>query len=133
MGCSGNAAEKCGGSSRLSVFNNTAYVYPSAPPRVGNYALQGCYKEATVGRLFPGPMYTNSTGMTLESCTTFCAAQGANGVYAAVEYSQECYCGATLPASAVNATLSSCNMLCKGNNKEYCGAGGFLDVYMAGG
>lgn len=67
--------------------------------------------------------------MTVESCVAFCASQGANGLVAGVEYAQECYCAASLPGTAVVQPLSSCNNLCKGNNKEFCGAAGMLDVY----
>jgi len=114
----------------LSVFNNTAYVSPAAPTNVGDYILQGCYKEATTGRLLSASSYSNSTGMTVESCVAFCQASGTKGVYAGVEYAQECYCAASLPTTAVQTSLSSCNMLCKGNNKEYCGGPSLLDVYM---
>ena len=43
-------------------------------------------------------------------------------------------CGNTLKNNAVIAPggLSDCNMLCKGNSSEYCGAGNRLDVYKQG-
>ena len=99
---------------------------------VNSYVYQGCYHEGTTGRLLSGPSYSNSTGMTVESCTSFCQANMLNGVYAGVEYGQECYCAASLPTGAVlesDVGHSTCNMLCKGNDKEYCGAGGLLNVY----
>lgn len=46
-----------------------------------------------------------------------------------LEIASECYCASTLPTAAVLVASTSCNMLCSGNNKEYCGAGGLLDVY----
>ena len=55
-----------------------------------------------------------------------------NGVFAGIEYGQECYCAAALPATAVlepDVGHADCNMLCKGNDKEYCGAGSLLNVY----
>ncbi|KAI9051067.1 hypothetical protein LZ554_005175 [Drepanopeziza brunnea f. sp. 'monogermtubi'] len=51
MSCSGNTGEICGGGGRLSVFNNTAYVYPAHTKTVGQYVYQGCYQEAAAGRL----------------------------------------------------------------------------------
>lgn len=92
MTCSGNTAELCGGSSLLSVFNNTAYVYPRNLDVVGSYVYEGCYKEATNGHLLSGPTYANTTAMTVESCTTFCANNMPNGAYAGVEYGQEVCC-----------------------------------------
>jgi hypothetical protein len=68
--------------------------------------------------------------MTVESCTSFCLAQGSSGVYAGLEYAQECYCAASLPSTATLASSGSCNMLCKGNGKEYCGGNSLLDVYL---
>lgn len=132
MTCSGNSAEYCGGSGALSLFNNTAYIYPSNPPTVNSYVYQGCYHEGATGRLLSGPSYSNSTGMSVESCTTFCQANMPNGIFAGVEYGQECYCAATLPAAAVleqDVGHADCNMLCKGNDKEYCGAESLLNVY----
>lgn len=90
MQCSGNSAEFCGGSGAISVFNNTNYIYPSNPQTVNSYSYQGCYHEATTGRLLTGPSYSNSTGMTVESCTAFCYDNMPNGLYAGVEYGQEC-------------------------------------------
>jgi hypothetical protein len=127
--CSGSKYEYCGGSSRLSVFNLTTYVPPSSPKVVSNYVLEGCFHEATNGRLLPGPTYTNHTGMTVESCVNFCASHSPSMVYAGVEYAQECYCASALSQTATTAPASSCNMLCKGNNKEFCGAGGLLNLY----
>jgi hypothetical protein len=132
MACSGSGAETCGGSNAISLFNNTAYIYPSNPQVVNSYVYQGCYHEGTNGRLLSGPSYSNDTGMTVESCTAFCKGNMPNGVYAGVEYAQECYCAASLPTTAVLETDTgheTCNMLCKGNDKEYCGAGNLLNVY----
>lgn len=126
MGCSGATNELCGGTSRLSVFNNTAYVYPSSPAVVNNFLFKGCYAEATNGRLLSGPSTTNPQ-MTVELCVNYCVSQGAS--WAGMEFGDECYCGNSLPTTAVVELESSCNMLCAGNNKEYCGAGGMLDVY----
>jgi hypothetical protein len=88
MACSGNTAEICGGSNLISVFNNTAYVYPSSPETVGSYTYLACYHEATTGRLLSGPSYSDPVNMTVESCTSFCQSNMPNGVYAGVEYSQ---------------------------------------------
>jgi hypothetical protein len=129
MTCTGNGAEFCGGSDRLNLFNNTAYIYPGNPQVVNSYVYQGCYHEGTNGRLLSAASYTDDVGMTVESCTAFCAENMPNGVYAGVEYSHECYCAATLPAGAVAEPDSDCNMLCRGNDKEYCGGSSLLNIY----
>ncbi|KAL9602500.1 MAG: hypothetical protein Q9219_001794 [cf. Caloplaca sp. 3 TL-2023] len=125
--CTGNKTEICGGSGRLSVWNSTAYIPPTTVKQVGTYLSQGCYPEPAKGRLLTGPTYTNSTGMTVESCVNFCAASGNR--YAGVEYGQECYCGSSLAAGATTVEQSKCNMLCKGNSREFCGAKALVGVY----
>ena len=50
--------------------------------------------------------------------------------YAGVEYASECYCASALPKTATMANnAGSCNMLCTGNSKEYCGGSSVLNVY----
>ena len=50
--------------------------------------------------------------------------------FAGVEYAQECYCASALPKTATMASSAgSCNMLCTGNSKEYCGGSNLLNVY----
>ncbi|KAL8688550.1 MAG: hypothetical protein Q9218_005568, partial [Villophora microphyllina] len=127
--CTGNKTEICGGSSRISVWNLTTYVPPTTVKQVGTYVSQGCYPEPAKGRLLTGSSYTNKTGMTVESCVNYCSAAGAN--YAGLEYASQCYCGNSLATGATKAAdQSSCNMLCTGNNKEFCGAGSLLNVYL---
>ncbi|KAL8714368.1 MAG: hypothetical protein Q9220_001701 [cf. Caloplaca sp. 1 TL-2023] len=126
--CKGNSSEICGGTSRLSVWNLTSYVPPTTVKQVGTYLSQGCYPEPTKGRLLTGATYTNTTGMTVESCVNFCAASGAS--YAGLEFAQECYCGKSLATGSQVTDQSKCNMLCTGNKKEFCGASALLNVYL---
>ena len=125
--CKGNSSEICGGSSRISLYNLTTYVPPTTVKQVGTYLSQGCYSEASKGRLLSGKSYSNKTSMTVESCVNFCSANG--GSYAGVENGQECYCGTSLPSGAATTDASQCNMLCTGNIREFCGASKLLNVY----
>ena len=127
MACTGNSSELCGGPSRLSVYNLTTYVPPTTVKQVGTFLAQACFNEGTNGRLLSGAAYTNNTGMTVESCVEFCQASGAT--YAGLEYAQECYCGSSMPSTAVTADASKCNMLCTGNSNEFCGGTSVLNVY----
>lgn len=86
MACSGNQYELCGGPSRLSVYNSTTYVPPSTVQTAGNYTFKGCFAEGSAGRLLNNGGYTNSTGMTVESCVSYCEAS--SHAYAGVEYGQ---------------------------------------------
>lgn len=131
MACAGNPNEICGGSNAISVFNNTLYQPPANLANVTgtNYTYQGCYKEITNSRLLASGSYTSSTNMTVENCVAFCAAKGTSGVFAGVEFASQCFCGASLPSTAVKVADSSCNKLCTGNNKEWCGGSSLLNVY----
>ncbi|WWC68300.1 uncharacterized protein I206_102224 [Kwoniella pini CBS 10737] len=127
MPCAGSSSDICGGSSRLSVFNYTSYVPPQLISTVGTYKLQGCYSEATSGRALPSYSFTNSTGMTAEWCVSGCQAK--NYSYAGIEYGSECWCANTLSSTSTKQADSACNMLCPGNQREYCGAGSRLALY----
>ncbi|WVW80508.1 hypothetical protein I302_102492 [Kwoniella bestiolae CBS 10118] len=127
MACAGSSSDICGGSSRLSVYNYTSYVPPQLVASVGTYQLQGCYTEPSNGRALAAYSFTNSTGMSAEWCVSGCQLKGY--AYAGMEYGQECWCDNKLSTSSAKVTDSSCNMLCPGNQREYCGAGGKLALY----
>lgn len=128
--CTGNSSEICGAANLISVYNNTDFVPPSAVQQVGYYPLAGCYQEASSGRLLTGPSYSNATGMTVESCVNYCQTTGKGYNVAGVEWSQQCFCASTLPTTASQVGLGSCNMLCSGNNHEFCGGSRLLNVYV---
>jgi hypothetical protein len=133
MKCSGNSTEYCGGSSRLSVYNNTAYVAPSILPSIGDYNLKGCYTDSTASRGLSAYSFVNGTGMTEELCVTTCQAKGYS--IAGIEYGRECYCDNAIASSSTLAPggIADCQaMFCPGNKKEYCAAGSRLLVYSTG-
>jgi len=60
------------------------------PTKVAGYVSQGCYSEATNGygnRALNVTDYIDQTGMTIESCVSYCSGKGQT--YAGLEYSQE--------------------------------------------
>jgi hypothetical protein len=63
--------------------------------------------------------------MTNEACATYCKSYK----YFGTEYGSECYCGSFLADSSKTAPLEECNMACSGDQYEYCGAGGRLELY----
>jgi hypothetical protein len=67
--------------------------------------------------------------MTVESCVNFCKTKNPLQGWAGVEYARECYCATALPAGTTIVPQSNCNMLCRGNNKEFCGGSLTLNVY----
>lgn len=70
--------------------------------------------------------------MTVSNCCAAC--QSAGYSLSGIEYSQECWCGNLFsgnggPAPPTPDGLFGCNMLCTGNNSEYCGGSNRLNVY----
>ncbi|KAK0392393.1 hypothetical protein NLU13_1888 [Sarocladium strictum] len=91
---------------------------------MGEYNLVSCWTEGNGTRALSGPTLADDN-MTLEVCMDFCAEY----VYWGTEYGRECYCGDTLASSSDAAPLLECNMLCRGNTSQYCGAGNRLELY----
>ncbi|KAF2731461.1 WSC-domain-containing protein [Polyplosphaeria fusca] len=134
--CTGNQNQSCGGdgifhdSSWISLFadptrfnGNTTSPPLQLTQRVGNYSFAGCYAETTGKTLSAAS--TASNVMTVEACSAYCSAYP----YFGLEYSAECFCGSTLSPASTITDSSQCNMLCKGSNSEYCGAGSRMQVY----
>ncbi|KAK7018349.1 WSC domain-containing protein [Favolaschia claudopus] len=112
----------------LSPYNRRQSV-PTVLP--GNWTSKGCYTDNQPGgRSLTGAAFTNTTGMTVETCINFC--QNSDFILAGVEYGQECYCDNFLENNAATAPLSDCNIACTGNAAETCGAGNRLNVFTSG-
>ncbi|KZF19452.1 WSC-domain-containing protein [Xylona heveae TC161] len=121
--CSGNSSELCGGKDRLSVYNLTSYIPPTTVKAAGSYVYKGCFTDKSL----TDHHYTNTTGMTVESCVEYCQSQGSD--YAGLEDSQECYCAGSIATSASQVDDAQCDMLCTGNYREFCGGPTVLGVY----
>ncbi|KAF4924369.1 WSC domain-containing protein [Colletotrichum fructicola] len=128
--CAGSSVGLCGAGFRLSVYNNTipnqAPSQPQHAARAGDYEFQGCQTEGVNGRALSGASF-GSADMTTKACAAFCAK--GNFQYMGVEYAQECWCGSATNAGSVPAPLKECDMLCRGNQSEYCGGTSRLDLF----
>ncbi|KAI0880342.1 WSC-domain-containing protein [Annulohypoxylon maeteangense] len=139
MACKGNSSQICGGSSRMSIWNNTLYVSTHNLITISSsgYAYLGCYTEGTSGRALGKGTNTASTSastsgpsMTIETCASYCTGKGY--AYMGVEYGQECYCNNDGPVNgAAVAAESDCDMTCKGDITEWCGGSGRINIYKA--
>ncbi|ERF69122.1 hypothetical protein EPUS_01078 [Endocarpon pusillum Z07020] len=135
--CKGDPSQRCGGNARLSLWNNTNYIAPRNPPTPNNqFSYIGCFTEGKTGRALGATArntaYSKSdlTAMTVEVCASICFNKGYN--WMGVEYGQECYCNQEGPINGAAVAPNGnreCNMVCKGDNKEFCGAGSRLNVY----
>ncbi|KAH6667842.1 WSC domain-containing protein [Halenospora varia] len=121
--CAGDATEMCGGSRRLSLYQNVNWRAPEDPSSIGSYEFYGCVTDSPARTLTASSL--TSSAMTLELCATFCSSYK----YFGVEWSVECYCGNDFTAGAALVDSSECSMTCGGNSEELCGAGDRLSVY----
>lgn len=113
-------------STTTTASNTTTSKTTSPTPTPSNgWAYLGCYVDALTPRTLPYGAPAIASGMTVEGCEQECAAQ--SYTFAGVEYGNECWCGNTIPPTTASA--SDCNMSCKGNSAEMCGAGGRFNVY----
>ena len=122
--CIGDETEICGGSRRLSLYQNDGWVGPEHPTSIGDYAFYGCVTDSASRRTLTGAML-GSSAMTLEMCATFCSGY----TYFGTEWSTECFCGNAFTEGAVQVDTRQCSMLCGGNGNQLCGNGGRLSTY----
>jgi hypothetical protein len=108
----GNRLQYCGGSNGLNVYHsNVQRSVPTVVQSYNGWTSSGCYVDSIGARALPYGINTiNAGSMTVESCLDACWSLGYR--YAGLEYSQECYCGATMPLQ--QATDGRCDMVCKG-------------------
>lgn len=123
--CAGNQTEICGGSESLSVWNSTSSTIPPTTVKaVGAYPLDGCYSGS---QILSATSHTSAMGLTVESCVGYCITKGYS--VAGVQDGTTCYCDSKLSTTAKQESLSSCNVLCAGNKREFCGASSKSLVY----
>ncbi|KAK5627200.1 hypothetical protein RRF57_002915 [Xylaria bambusicola] len=113
-----------------TVTSTAAVETPYHRDTLGNFTLVGCNTEPTVAgaRALSGASYVYD-GMTLESCMTNCT----GFYYFGTEYGRECYCGNKVHTASTNVTLDECDMVCSGDETEFCGAGNRLELYVTTG
>lgn len=146
--CTGDATEPCGGGGRLTLFYSSVPVGPQPNPGVNGFVHIGCYSEGATGRsLTYGVGTIPGAEMTVAKCTAACHTAGY--ILAGVEYGGECCkcpldsrsplschcfsnilpdCGNTISNGGARAS-DGCNVLCNGNQTEFCGGPNRLNVY----
>ncbi|KAJ7437861.1 hypothetical protein B0H11DRAFT_2359542 [Mycena galericulata] len=123
MPCSGNATEVCGGANFVDLYWNG--VLPVVPQQVGSWNTMAASPIAFLQGLCPHEE-TIPGGVTVESCTSACKANGF-GV-AGLEYGLECWCSNSLPTSS-SSSDNDCHTACAANTTEFCGGLSKLSVY----
>lgn len=137
--CSGNNTQICGGSSRMTIYNNTQFStvtstsVVSAPTSASTFSefvyptgYKGCYTYNTSGRVLSKQAYS-SANSTIDMCRSACSALSLS--IASAEHGSECWCGSQMAASASLVAVSDCSTACPGNSTTACGAGNRLSIY----
>jgi hypothetical protein len=122
VACTGNSAQKCGASWRLSVYKTGSTGNSTAPVAVPGKST-GCYQDFSV---LDGANYY-SDYMSANLCLPWCKAKGfAFGGMSG----RQCRCGNTSPSIVV--ARSTCALPCTGNSTQTCGStSGYADVWSA--
>ena len=128
MSCTGNSAEPCGAGGFLTVYRSSA-----PPPQVhqdsNGYQHLNCYADDVRSRSLRHALHNsgNSASMTVDTCTSLCAAAGYG--LAGLEFGGECWCDNVLGHSAhVEKGRDGCDMSCNGNKHEWCGGKDRIDL-----
>ncbi|KAF2185196.1 WSC-domain-containing protein, partial [Zopfia rhizophila CBS 207.26] len=117
----GNKAEMCGGSNRLTLYENAAYQPPREVPNFNRWIIRGCHSDSVDARALTTGSAKDDK-MTVEKCSLL--SEGFR--YMGVEYQQECYWGNTINSEA---TSDGCDAPCSGNFAEICGGGNHITIY----
>jgi hypothetical protein len=123
--CVGDASQTCGGSWRLSVYNNTAYVPPVVKPSIQGYTYRGCFADGAIRVL--NNYVSSGPSMTQDTCVATCKSRGLS--VAGLEYGKECWCGKTVPAPSTKADDGDCSYKCSGDSTMLCGGSYRLGVW----
>lgn len=132
MTCTGNAAQTCGGPSRLNIFDSgrPAPVIPQTlEVDTGIWSHTGCYTDTSAGRTL-GFGINIPGGATVESCTAACAASSSGPFpLSGVENRHECWCGHELGEAALLVDASACHGVCTADHSQFCGNSNRISVY----
>lgn len=88
----------------------------------------GCYVDSP-DRVLPTQTADAFTCLTREYCAALCAAIAAP--ISGAEFAGQCFCGPSLPSSAVKVADSECNMACSGDTQTTCGGSYRISVSSA--
>jgi hypothetical protein len=107
-------------SSSTIASSSTVSTAASLP---SGFSYAGCFIDSSSARALPVQIGTSTT-QTPQQCAMSCQTKGYK--YSGTEYANECWCGNSAPTN--QATESQCNMACKGDSTQKCGAGSRLSV-----
>ncbi|RMZ92337.1 hypothetical protein DV736_g424, partial [Chaetothyriales sp. CBS 134916] len=92
------------------------------------WSYNGCGTDNYYDRILTG-YSTSQAGMTNEVCVELCGSKGFT--VAGSEYSDECYCGNSIPdaGAPIPGVPGNCKMACAGDASEMCGGAAAISLY----
>ncbi|GAA5978798.1 hypothetical protein JCM10908_004490 [Rhodotorula pacifica] len=130
--CKNNAAETCGGSAALDVYDSTVVKPVQGATNAqlatfGNWKYDACYQDNINGQRSLPTQISNSNN-TIEACLDACTNAGAQ--VCGLEYYGQCWMSKTnISASAYVIPDTSCRFACSGNPNSMCGGNAALGVW----
>ncbi|POY74300.1 hypothetical protein BMF94_2493 [Rhodotorula taiwanensis] len=130
--CRNNAAETCGGSDALDVYDSTVIKLVQGATNAdlatfGAWKYDACYQDNVNGQRSLPTQLTNSNN-TIEACLDACSQAGAQ--VCGLEYYGQCFMSKTdISASASLLPDTSCRFACSGNPNSMCGGNAALGVW----
>ena len=124
--CKGNSTQTCGAAYNVEIYEAAKAATYTFADVIATYPEQwmGCFASTGSNLQLTNYSWSSNT-MTVDTCKTGCLQFGYP--YAGLQNKITCNCGLA-PASR-RMTHENCNIPCGGNNKQFCGASGFMDVY----
>ena len=95
-----------------------------------SYVYNGCWNEGIGGLALPDEEWTDTEGVTVDSCVNHCKGLGFG--IAGLEFGQVCFCGAQMSNAAALTFDYLCGLPCQGDKSQVCGGEGKLSVYKSG-
>jgi len=114
LACAGDAAQVCGGSNAVSLYE----VTPA-------WQSLGCYSDKGTARTLSSS--AGVPGNTVAKCQAACAAAGFT--YAGMEFGSQCFCGNAIQNNAA-PLLVGCDKSCPGDAAQTCGGANALSLYV---
>ncbi|RMZ85195.1 hypothetical protein DV738_g427, partial [Chaetothyriales sp. CBS 135597] len=121
-----NYAQTSTGCVNPQLYSATATTFKDLTSDGWGYA--GCGRDNFYSRLLTG-YSTSQAGMTNKVCVDLCESKGFT--VAGTEYSNECYCGNSIPDSGapIPGLPGNCKMACDGDASEMCGGAAAISLY----
>ncbi|KAJ9634674.1 hypothetical protein H2204_006123 [Knufia peltigerae] len=115
----------CGAPTTIGAGSNASFFTDLTGK---GWSYTGCGTDNYYTRILTGASESNDQ-MTNEACVAFCDSKGFS--VAGTEYSKECYCGDSIPASGmpVPGVVGNCQMKCSGDESEFCGGSALISLY----